>query len=49
VKREACRRARGNIYIELDHDDELMPACVRRISETFRDRPDAALVYSDCS
>jgi hypothetical protein len=48
VKREACRLALGDIHLELDHDDELLPACVRRVSETFHEHPDAAMVYSDC-
>jgi glycosyltransferase involved in cell wall biosynthesis len=47
AKAFACRFARGDVLVELDHDDLLAETALERIAETFVDHPEAALVYSD--
>ena len=48
VKRRACGLARGSILVELDHDDELTPACLALVVDAFRRFPDAGFAYTDC-
>jgi O-antigen biosynthesis protein len=43
----ACSEARGEILIELDHDDELRSDAVERIVAVFDEHPDVGFVYSD--
>jgi glycosyltransferase involved in cell wall biosynthesis len=45
VKRQAFMVAKGNILVELDHDDELMPTALEEIQEAFD--AGAKFVYSD--
>ncbi|MEI2766509.1 MAG: glycosyltransferase [Dermatophilaceae bacterium] len=47
AKRQACARARGDILVELDHDDLLVPDAIATVREAFAQSPSAALVYSD--
>lgn len=47
VKAAACARALGEILVELDHDDLLLPTALERIGEAFDRHPEASLVYSD--
>lgn len=47
IKRFACEQARGEIIVELDHDDLLMPNALQRVAETFEAGPDIGLVYSN--
>jgi glycosyltransferase involved in cell wall biosynthesis len=47
AKRRACALARGDILVELDHDDELTPNALADIVTAFREHPDAGFVYSD--
>lgn len=49
TKRYGCRAARGSIHVELDHDDELRPRCLRVLIAAFAAHPTAAMVYSDCA
>lgn len=49
VKRRACGLARGSILVELDHDDELTPMCLRHVVDAFQRFPDAGFAYSDCA
>ncbi|HEX3803403.1 MAG TPA: glycosyltransferase [Solirubrobacteraceae bacterium] len=49
VKRRACEAARGEILVELDHDDMLASNALQSIHEAFVERPDAGLVYSHCT
>ena len=49
VKRRCCGLARGAIYVELDHDDELTESCLADIVEAFERFPDAGFAYSDCA
>lgn len=45
LKRTACSHARGDILVELDHDDRLLPGCLRRVGEAVAGG--AGFVYSD--
>jgi hypothetical protein len=45
LKREACARARGDVLVELDHDDILTPDALHEIRRAFDDGAD--FVYSD--
>lgn len=47
VKRRAFMIAQGDILVELDHDDELLPGALDAIQEAFED-PEIGFVYSDC-
>lgn len=46
VKRKAFMVAEGDILVELDHDDELMPDCLQKVAEAFKDFS-VGFVYSD--
>ena len=48
VKRQCMMAAEGNILVELDHDDELMPDALQLIADAFSD-PEVGFVYSDWS
>lgn len=47
AKRRACEEARGDLLVELDHDDLLTSRALELLDEAFRAHPQAALVYSD--
>ncbi|MGW0824144.1 glycosyltransferase [Streptomyces sp. NPDC002845] len=47
AKRRACELARGEILVELDHDDLLAKACLAELGKAFDQRPEAVLVYSN--
>lgn len=47
VKREACKHAKGDILVELDHDDLLLPDCLMKIQHTFDLDNDVTFVYSN--
>ncbi len=47
AKRRACSLTRGDILVELDHDDLLVPEALARVRAEFAKDPDASLVYSD--
>ena len=49
AKRRACAVARGEILVELDHDDLLARLALEAIHELFAERPELALVYSHCA
>jgi glycosyltransferase involved in cell wall biosynthesis len=46
AKRRACAEARGDLLVELDHDDLLTADALAEIQAAFDEHPDAALVYS---
>jgi O-antigen biosynthesis protein len=46
VKRTAFMAAEGNILVELDHDDELTPDCLKVLDSVF---PQVGFAYSDWS
>ncbi|AVV40789.1 glycosyltransferase [Streptomyces sp. ID05-04B] len=47
AKRRACELARGEILVELDHDDLLAKACLAELGKAFDENPDAVFVYSN--
>ncbi len=47
LKRFACELATGDVLLELDHDDKLVPNCLSEVAAAFGAHPGAALVYSD--
>jgi glycosyltransferase involved in cell wall biosynthesis len=49
VKRSACALARGEVLVELDHDDLLTRTCLAEVVGAFEVHPEATLVYSDCT
>ena len=46
VKRKAFMVATGEVLVELDHDDELTPDCLKEVAGAFY-HSDAGFVYSD--
>ncbi|WP_030719670.1 glycosyltransferase [Streptomyces sp. NRRL F-2580] len=46
VKRRACEVARGEILVELDHDDLLAKDCLAELAKAFDENPDVVFVYS---
>ncbi len=47
AKRAACEAASGDVLVELDHDDLLVPTCLARVRAAFAEHPDVSLVYSN--
>lgn len=47
AKHAACELCRGDILVELDHDDVLAPTCLAEVHDAFETHPDTVLVYSD--
>jgi hypothetical protein len=47
LKRECCKRAIGDILVELDHDDILLPDCLLKVGLAFDLNDDATFVYSN--
>lgn len=46
LKWRCCQHATGDILLELDHDDLLMPHCIAEVRKAFED-PDIGFVYSN--
>ncbi len=49
VKRRACGLCRGEVLVELDHDDELTRECLAWIVGAFAAFPQAGFAYTDCA
>lgn len=49
VKRIAAGICRGEILVELDHDDELTPDALERIVAAFVANPDCGFVFGECA
>lgn len=47
AKRKACELARGEILVELDHDDLMAKSCLAEVGEAFDENPDVVFVYSN--
>lgn len=47
LKRHAVELTTGELLVELDHDDVLVPTCLERLAQAATDDPSASLVYSD--
>lgn len=48
LKRFACERAKGDILVELDHDDMLTPNALGQIKDAFKDKS-VGMVYTNCA
>ena len=46
LKAEACERTNGDILLELDHDDLLMPTAIEEVKKAFEDS-EVGFVYSN--
>jgi hypothetical protein len=49
LKRWACDRARGDVFVELDHDDLLHPECLEQLFKVFSERPEIGFAYSNAA
>jgi glycosyltransferase involved in cell wall biosynthesis len=49
VKRKCCGLASGDIFVELDHDDELTVNCLSDLVQAFQTFPKAGFAYTDCA
>ncbi|NCA91399.1 MAG: glycosyltransferase, partial [Gammaproteobacteria bacterium] len=49
IKRLAATLCRGEILVELDHDDELTPDCLQRLVAAFRRHPAAGFAYGEAA
>jgi glycosyltransferase involved in cell wall biosynthesis len=47
VKNEAASLCRGQYILELDHDDDIVPALLKTAVDAFEKYPDAGFVYTD--
>jgi len=47
MKYRACALAKGDILVELDHDDELMSNALELIVDAFKKYPEAGFAYTD--
>jgi O-antigen biosynthesis protein len=47
AKRAACELAKGDLLVELDHDDILVSDCLETLVVAADARPNATLIYSD--
>ena len=47
LKAFCCEQATGDILLELDHDDMLLPMAVEKVQKAFED-PEVGFVYSNC-
>ena len=46
LKKFACSKCTGDIFVELDHDDLLMEDCIEEVRKAFED-PEVGFVYSN--
>ncbi|NHN29803.1 glycosyltransferase [Paenibacillus agricola] len=49
IKRYAAGLCTGEILVEVDHDDELTPDCLKKIVDTFQQHTECGFVYGDCA
>jgi len=49
LKARACEMARGELLVELDHDDVLATTALAQVVAAFDDHPEVGFVYSDCA
>ena len=49
AKQRACAEARGDVLVELDHDDMLARHALQAVHDAYSARPELALVYSHCA
>lgn len=49
MKRDVAMMGYGDILIELDHDDDILPHTLNLVKDAFASDPDIGMVYSDYS
>ncbi len=49
IKNWACSLGKGQILVELDHDDELTDHALDDVVRGFKQFPDAGFLYTDCA
>ncbi|SFK72072.1 Glycosyltransferase involved in cell wall bisynthesis [Paenibacillus sp. 1_12] len=49
IKRYAAGLCTGEILVELDHDDDLTPNCLKKIVDAFQQHPECSFAYGDCA
>ncbi|MFF2589974.1 glycosyltransferase [Peribacillus butanolivorans] len=49
IKRYAAGLCTGEILVEVDHDDDLTPNCLKKIVDAFQQHPECGFVYGDCA
>lgn len=47
AKARACAECRGELLVELDHDDLLSSDCLEKVAEAVARNPEVSMVYSD--
>jgi len=47
LKREAAQEAKGDILVEFDHDDWLMPTALDLVQKAYEAYPEASMIWSD--
>jgi glycosyltransferase involved in cell wall biosynthesis len=47
LKNDACLRCTGDVMLELDHDDMLLPGAIEEVQRAFEDDPAVGFVYSN--
>lgn len=47
VKNKAFSIGTGDVLVEVDHDDILLPECLEELLKAFKQNPDCGFVYSD--
>ena len=47
IKKFCCDNAKGEILVEVDHDDELVPCCLEKLADAFADET-IDFAYSNC-
>jgi glycosyltransferase involved in cell wall biosynthesis len=48
LKHFCCSRARGEVLVEVDHDDELTPDALAEVAAAFASDPGLSFAYSNC-
>ncbi len=46
-KNKAFNLGTGDILVEVDHDDILLPQCLEKLKQAYENHPDVGFVYSD--
>lgn len=49
LKRFACEQCTGDVYIELDHDDIILPEAFTKLRQAIAADPDSSFFYSNCA
>ena len=47
LKRLCCEECKGDILLEVDHDDLLIDGAIQEVSKAFENNPDVGFVYSN--